>query len=131
MRRTAAYMGNEEKTESGNAVDRRRARRYAYRQLVWFKILEETADRTGDSVEGVSRSCDISTSGLGLISSVPMPVGKNAFLEIPAKGFKFSAMGTIVYSHRTEDDLHHVGIRFSVIPPNNRIDLDRLIESRG
>jgi hypothetical protein len=123
-------MVSEERVESVAGVDRRSTRRHAYRQLVWFKIMGEAADLAGDCLEGVSRSSDISTSGLGLVSSVPMPVGKSVFVEIPGRGFKFSAMGRVVYSCPLDGKFHRVGIRFSVIPPNSRVDLDRLIEGR-
>jgi hypothetical protein len=124
-------MGSQERIESSTAVERRGAERFSYRELVWFKLVEYKDEQAGDSVEGVSRSCDVSTGGLGLISSHPMPEGQNIFLEISGKGFEFSATGQVVYSRPIERNIHRVGVRFSALPPGNRIDLDRLISSCG
>jgi len=104
-------------------VDRRRAVRHPTVLFVWYKILVEDPDPP-EHFEGVSKTCDISSSGVGVFTAWLLPVGKKVFLEIVTKEFNLSAIGRVVYARKIKDGYFRVGIEFEVMPPNDRTLFD-------
>ncbi len=111
----------EEKKEILGTRDRREATRHILVNLMWYKILDDESGETGPSGEGISKSRDISETGVGIYVTRPMPVGKNIFIELAVKDFSLSALGKIVYSTPTSDGYHRVGIKFVVVPPKEHL----------
>ncbi len=105
--------------------ERRRAARYALVHFVWFKVLKEETDSTGDSLEAICKISDVSETGMGLYATVAVPVGKRAFFEIVTRHFSLSCVGRFVYSSKANERYYRVGVRFSIVPPNDRLLLSQ------
>jgi c-di-GMP-binding flagellar brake protein YcgR len=101
-------------------MDRRRHERQVINTFVWYKILSEDPD----SVEGIARSFDISEGGIAMVLSKPLPMEAKVFLEIGVGSLRLSAVGRIVHV-KTQGDRYFIGIEFQLLPPNDRIQLQR------
>jgi c-di-GMP-binding flagellar brake protein YcgR len=111
-------------------AERRRASRYALVHFVWFKVVEEEPDKTEGSLEGVCKIADVSQTGMGLYATVAVPVGKTAFFEIVTRHFSLSCVGQFVYSRKADERYYRVGVRFAIVPPNDRLLLDQYFASK-
>jgi len=84
-----------------SATERVRERRCSTRlpvvNIVWYKILEDDWDAQESSLEGVSRMCDISHHGIGLLVTQDLPIGKHVFVEATLQKFSVSAVGVVVF----------------------------------
>jgi hypothetical protein len=133
-KRPSNFSGTEERegrvplSETGTSLpnsesdeDRRRANRYRLIHLVWFKIIEKDASENRTSLDGICKIADISETGMGLYSAVPVPEKKMAFFEIVTKDFSISCVGEIVYARKADDRYYRIGVRFAVVPPNDRL----------
>ncbi len=109
----------EEKKES------RRAHRSKIVKFIWYKILEELPDSTGD--EGIAYSCDLSRTGVGIYISRSLPINKKIFLEISLGDQTLSGVGLIAYSKMGAEGKYRIGVRFLVLPPNDRILLKKVL----
>ena len=105
--------------------ERRRASRYALVHFVWFKVVEDDLEKTGASLEGICKISDISETGMGLYATVQVPVGKRAFFEIVTRHFNLSCVGEVVHSSKANERYYRVGVRFSIVPPNDRLLLSQ------
>ena len=105
--------------------ERRRASRYALVHFVWFKVVEDDPGKTAGSLEGICKIEDLSETGMGLFATVQVPVGRNAFFEIVTRHFSLSCMGRFVYSRKVDERYNRVGVRFSIVPPNDRLLLSQ------
>ena len=70
-------------------------------------------------VEGLARAVDLSMLGVVFVTTRPLPLGVWVFLEITSAHGNVSAVGR-VRNCRATDKQHRIGIRFKVIPPNDR-----------
>jgi hypothetical protein len=75
--------------------------------------------------EGISKTCDLSEIGIGLHTPQALPIGRMIFVEIAMQEFNLSAIGKILYSKPTTEGYHRVGVRFTIVPPNDRMLLMR------
>ncbi|MBN2496115.1 MAG: PilZ domain-containing protein [Deltaproteobacteria bacterium] len=107
------------------------ATRYPTVNFVWYSILDDESDGEELPSEGISKTCDISASGVGILVPRPLPVGKRIFLEVATKEFNLSAVGRVVYSKASMEGYYRVGVQFMVIPPNDRLRLARHFRSNG
>jgi len=105
--------------------ERRRALRYSLIHFVWFKVVEEDPARTEESLDGICKIEDVSETGMGLFATVEVPVGKTAFFEIVTRHFSLSCVGRFVYCRKVDERYHRVGVRFSIVPPNDRLLLSQ------
>jgi hypothetical protein len=112
---------DEGKKESVSATDRRIASRYSTVKFVWYRILRLESDGEKLPSEGISKTCDISETGIGLHAPRALPVGRMIFVEIATTEFNLSAIGHIVYSKPTAEGYHRIGVHFTIIPPNDRL----------
>jgi hypothetical protein len=97
--------------------------------LVWYKTVESEWSDSGSAIEGVSKMCDISHNGVGLLVTQDLPLGKFVFLEVTGQKFNVSGVGVVVYKTREGKKYWRIGIRFTIIPPNDKIILDRFIQT--
>ena len=116
---------DEGKKESVSAADRRVASRYSTVKFVWYQVLKMESDGEDFPSEGISKTCDISETGIGLHAPRALPVGRIIFLEIATTEFNLSAIGKIIYSRPTTEGYHRVGVHFTIVPPNDRLLLMR------
>ena len=61
--------------------------------FVWYQLLGEDID---ESLAGIARSCDLSSSGAGIVTPRPLPTGALIFLEIATRKGNLSAVGRII-----------------------------------
>ena len=102
--------------------NRRKAKRHPKVSFVWYQCVDEAL------APGISKMCDISTTGLGLYVPREIPVGKTLFLEITLAGSSetLSMLGRIVRAVPQGDQGTYLGIEFTVVPPNHQLKLARL-----
>lgn len=97
-------------------------------RFVWYKALEEQA---AGEVEGIASSCDISASGVGIITPRAIAHDTRVFLELGLpEGRHVSAVGRVVYCRALDDGRHRVGLTLEVVPPNDRQRLAALLRGR-
>ena len=120
---------DEGKKESVSTADRRVASRYSTVRFVWYQILKMDSDGENFPSEGISKTCDISETGIGLHAPRALPVGRIVFVEIATTEFNLSAIGKIVYSRPTPEGYHRIGVNFTIVPPNDRLLLMRYFGS--
>jgi len=118
------------KPSTSTGAERREAARHAITQFVWFKVIEEDPDKTKESQEGISKMCDISETGVGLYTTTPIGVGKTAFVEIRMGDFNISGVGQVAYSRKADERYYRIGIRLTIVPPNDRFLLGQFIEAK-
>jgi c-di-GMP-binding flagellar brake protein YcgR len=104
-------------------AERRQSPRYFSTNFTWFKIIDSTGQ---DSTEGISKSFDISLTGIGLHHSQGLSSGKYIFLEIVRKAACICVAGKIVYSKKENDNFFRVGVEFVVVPPNSKVQLKKI-----
>jgi c-di-GMP-binding flagellar brake protein YcgR len=103
-------------------LDRREAPRTLTVDFVWYKVLDTDGDLE-KSEEGIFKMRDISHTGLGLYVTKPLPVGTLVFIEICSRMLRLSAVGEVVNIRETKQGYFRIGIRFRVMPPNDRLAL--------
>ena len=124
-------MSEKEEKADSRGSPRKIATRYTTVNFVWYQVLGDLDAVQEDVVEGIAKSSDISTSGVGLLVPTGLPVGRLVFLEIATKTFNLSAVGKVVYSNLLEGGTQRAGIQFLVIPPNDRLLLLKHFGSHG
>jgi hypothetical protein len=117
--------GDDGKKDSVSEGDRRVAIRHITVKFVWYKVLPQESDGEDFPNEGISKTCDISETGIGLHVPRGLPLGRQIFIEINTKEFNLSAVGKIIYSKATMEGYHRVGVHFVVIPPNDLLLLKK------
>ncbi len=111
-----------------SSLDRRSSKRHSAVDFVWYKVLKEKGSEQYSSLEGVSKMCDISKTGIGIYVTQKLPVGQYVFLELAANKLNLSAVGEIVSDIRIKENYYRVGIRFTIIPPNDRMTLTTVLK---
>jgi hypothetical protein len=107
--------------EGDRIPDARAAVRHPTINFVWYQLIAGQADEVQKPVEGIAKSSNISTTGIGLLVTFSLPPDGIIFVEIATKEFNLSAVGRIIYSKPTEGSYHQVGIQFLAVPPNDRL----------
>lgn len=102
--------------------ERRGAPRCLAVDFVWYKVLTP-ADNIEKSDEGIFKMRDISHTGLGIYVTKPLEVGTLVFIEICSKALRLSAVGEVANIRQDAKGYYRVGIRFRVLPPNDRMAL--------
>lgn len=97
--------------------------RHATTLFVWYVQLSVAADHPKGHL---AHTADISGSGLGIRSTVELPVGELLFLELTGSLGNVSAVGRVVHCSLIDGTHYRVGVRFEVVPPNDRPILERL-----
>lgn len=107
------------------ADERRRASRAVLVTFAWYQIIREAGtDQPGES--GISQSCDVSESGVGLLTARPLEPGARVFLELSTSVGSLSAVAEVANCNGTSDGRYRVGLRLLVIPPSDRESFDRI-----
>ena len=122
---------NENNHNEPSGSERRSSERISLVRFIWYKVIDEERQAGDESQEGISRMCDISTTGVGIYVAQPIAAGKRVFLEVSTTGENLSAVGQVANSRPTAEGLYRVGIHFIVIPPNDRFALDNLLGRDG
>jgi len=112
-----------------DSSDPRVAARQELVRFVWYSVISEQAGAEQSAAEGLSRTCDISQTGIGLWTITPLPPGASVFLEIALTTFTMSAVGKVMNGNVDQDGWYRAGIQFRVVPPNDRLRLDALLEA--
>lgn len=114
-----------EPAEDRDGSERRGSRRQPLVRFVWYRVIEEWVDEE-QHLEGIARSCDLSLTGAGLFLSRPLPREALVFLEITLARGVLSAVGRVVQATE-RGETWRVGVRFLVVPPNDRLLLRRML----
>ena len=100
------------------SVDERRvAARYEFAAFAWYKRIDDAAEA---SEEGVARSCDISETGVGIVTARALPVGAKVFLKIIAAGASVSAIARVMHCRALENGNFRLGLEVFCVPPTDR-----------
>ncbi len=111
--------------------DRRKRRRVPYIKFAWYRTVHDTSmgsEEDPDSLEGISRTCDISRTGIGIVVARPIAVGTLVFVEIATDQTNLSGIGKVMNSARIQSGMHRVGIHWLVVPPNDELLLGQMCE---
>ncbi len=101
----------------------RQRKRHATTLFVWYVRLKAAADNPKGHL---AHTADVSTSGLGIHSAVELPIDDLLFFELTGSQGNVSAVGRVMHCTHVEDKYYRVGVRFEVVPPNDRPILARL-----
>lgn len=112
---------HKDREASIKSEERRITKRHSLVRFVWYKVIDKEFNQLESSLEGISKSCDISETGVGLYTTSHIPVNTPVFLEIATLKFNISCIGKIAYSRPSENNYFRVGVRFVLLPPNDRI----------
>jgi hypothetical protein len=112
---------NKDREVSNRSEERRIAKRHSLVRFVWYKVLTNEFDQLESSLEGISKSCDISETGVGLHTTSPISIDTPVFLEIATLKFNISCIGKVAYSRKSENSYFRIGVRFVLLPPNDRV----------
>jgi hypothetical protein len=97
--------------------DRRASARYDFATFVWFKRIDDGAN---PSEEGVARSCDISETGVGLVTAKLLPAGAQLFLKLVASGASVSVIARVTHCRPVDNGSFRLGLKIECIPPTDR-----------
>ena len=111
--------------------ERRQAARHPIIDFVWYKIIDENMEATDIESEGVSKMCDISRTGIGIYVTRKLPLHKLIFIELAANRIRLSAVGQIVNVREINEGSYRMGIRFLIIPPNDRLAMAKFWKDDG
>ena len=95
--------------------------------FVWYSVLpiEPAAEAAG--TEGVARSCDLSTGGIGLVIARSVSAGAWLFLELGLRVGRVSVIARVRHCQPTEGGLFRLGCVIEAVPPNDRQTVARLL----
>jgi hypothetical protein len=120
----------DDKAAGASGIENRLAARHTTVNFIWYKIIEDSDD-SKQSDEGISKSSDISETGVGMLVTRLIPKGKKVFVEIATKDFNISAVGQIVYTKYEGEGFYRVGIQFLAVPPNDLLLLKKHFGKHG
>lgn len=101
----------------------RRSKRHVMVNFVWYKTLPDNTTDTDH--EGISRSTNLSLHGIGLVTTVELPVGKILFMEIVTRNFNISAVGKVVHLKPIKKNAYQLGVEFVILPPDDLMLLNK------
>jgi hypothetical protein len=102
---------------SNNDHEKRGASRLDYVHFAWYKRIDDSAL---ESEEGVARSCDVSGSGVGMITTRSLSAGSRLFIELIGRVGRISAIGTVVHCADVGNGCFRLGIRIDTLPPTDQ-----------
>lgn len=102
---------------------KRLRKRNATTLFVWYVSLNPAADNSGGHI---AHTADVSTSGIGIHSAIELSIGELLFCELTGSQGNVSAVGRVMHCKQVDGKYYRVGVRFEVVPPNDRPILARL-----
>jgi hypothetical protein len=124
-------MTDEGRNQPPFGEDNRQYQRRPVVRFIWYKLLEDDNETSEYNSEGISKTCDISSSGIGIYVTTELPLGKLIFIEVAAHEFGISAVGKITNVRPSAKKYFRVGIHFTIVPPNDRLKLGEFLGSHG
>lgn len=106
-----------------SSTDQRQTPRVESLNLSYFCIDEEK----NIIAQGMGRTLNISTAGILLETSEPVPEGKIVDMEIAMQDNIISTSGTVVHSNIESDNLYHTGIHFTKLSEEDKETLSKFI----
>ncbi|MBW2277167.1 MAG: PilZ domain-containing protein [Deltaproteobacteria bacterium] len=121
---------DDNKAGKAQGRERRISQRLPLVRFVWYKVIhsKKPAEGLAGSEEGICKLCDISSTGVGILVPKPIADGSQVFLEISIGEYTISSIGEVVNTRPAPNQLYRVGALFVVLPPNDRVLLNRLLE---
>ncbi len=89
--------------------------------FIWYRVLQNGEDGACEGPEeGVARSCDLSASGIGLVT--PREIGKGSLLmlEVMTTAGNLSAVGRVCHVRPAAEGCFRLGLELEAMPPNDR-----------
>lgn len=106
----------------------RAAERLSFITFAWYRRIDDAAVA---SEQGVARSCDVSDTGAGLVTSRALPPGARLFLEVTSRVGNLSAIAVVAHCAPTQDGCFRVGLRIEFVPPTDQMTLLRIVAPSG
>ena len=101
--------------EDEDVTDKRDSSRCPLITFCWYSVVGES----GSDHEGLARSCDISKTGVGVVTSKAVPVGQYVFIEVATGAGQLSAIGKVMYCSPIDGGSYRVGLRLDIVPPTD------------
>ena len=111
-----------------SGVERRGAQRVTCVRFAWYQMIvdDDAGGEEHAGLEGITKTCDLSRLGIGIEVAEPLPHGALVFIEIATDQVNLSGLGRVSNSGRLPNGLYRTGIRWIVVPPNDRLLLAQL-----
>jgi hypothetical protein len=103
--------------------ERRSGQRHPFVALVWFCRLGPEDDDSKQLIDGLAKTADVSSTGLGFDSNEPIPPGERIFLEVSVRKVSVSCVARVVHCGFRRGGRFRIGVRFLIVPPNDRLVL--------
>jgi hypothetical protein len=117
-------------SERSGGGEARREARHDLVSFTWYKVLPiGGAGASGDTPEGIARSCDLSSRGVGLVLSRPLAKDAWVFLEVGLSSGRVSMIGRVRHCRDLGSGLFRVGCAIEIVPPNDRQAVARFLGS--
>lgn len=120
---TTTYLLNTAQGIPMPSTDQRQTTRVESLNLSYFCI----DDEENIIAQGMGRTLNISTAGILLETSEPVPEGKTVDMEIAMQDNIISVSGTVVHSTEEKDNLYHTGIHFTKLSDEDKETLSKFI----
>lgn len=104
--------------------DKRREERRTLVTLAWYCQIGGDPNAPH---EGVAHSCDISESGLGMVTSRPFGTGTKLFFVLSTVSGELAGVGTVAYCTDAEGGCFRLGVSVDVVPPTRRPLFNQLL----
>lgn len=102
--------------------DQRDSDRFTIVTICWYSIVGDSSP----AHEGLARSCDFSSTGVGIVTPRPVDQGARVFLEVASNRGQVSIVCAVAFCRKDEDDCYRVGLRLEIVPPSDLPTLKKL-----
>jgi len=106
--------------------EQRDSNRFTVVTFCWYSIVGDSSE----AHEGLARSCDFSSTGVGIVTPRPVDPGSHIFLEVASNRGQVSAVGVVAYCREDQDSCFRVGLRLEIVPPSDLATLKKLTGER-
>jgi hypothetical protein len=127
-RRSGSVTAGKNVAQDPRNPHHRASERLSFITFAWYRRVDDEAQV---SEQGVARSCDISDTGAGLVTSRELPAGSRIFLEVTSRVGNLSAIAVVAHCAPTHDGCFRVGLRIEFVPPTDQMTLQRIIAPSG
>jgi hypothetical protein len=110
------------------ADERRQKSRATMVTFAWYQVLPHPGSGQ-PGASGISQSCDVSETGIGLLTTRDLPHAARVFIELSTGLGGLSAVAEVANCQRTSDGRYRVGLKLLVVPPSDREAFDRIAQS--
>jgi hypothetical protein len=90
-------------------------------QFVWYCCVEDGAKR------GLARTVDVSSSGLGLVTTHKIARGERFFVVVVTRFGRVALLAKVMHVQEPEPALFRAGLQIEIMPPTDKSTWQRLL----